>query len=127
MSEVKTKKEWQFIKHALRTESFKQALINSDFLAFLVSQQNPKKSEFNYRISDESFKFKLRSLSGQFNYTYQRMNYLTITYSSKALKIMAELCPPNPKVLLKATFTSRSCAWLKVRFILGSISGSSLK
>lgn len=43
------------------------------------------------------------------------------------LKIAEVLCPPNPKVLDKATFTSRSCALLKVKFNLLSNSGSSVK
>ena len=48
-------------------------------------------------------------------------------YPSKRLKTAAELCPPKPNVLLKATFTSLSWASLKVRLIRLSISGSSLK
>ena len=50
-----------------------------------------------------------------------------LAYPSKRLKTAAELCPPKPNVLLKATFTSLSWASLKVRLIRLSISGSSLK
>jgi hypothetical protein len=43
------------------------------------------------------------------------------------LNIIEALCPPKPKVLLKAAFTERFCAELKVRFSCESISGSSVK
>src|SRR5690606_26050650 len=43
------------------------------------------------------------------------------------LKITEALCPPNPKVLLKAALTFRCCATLKVKFNLGSSWGSSVK
>ena len=41
------------------------------------------------------------------------------------LKITVALCPPNPNVLLKAKLIWRSFAWLNVKSILGSTSGSS--
>ena len=42
-------------------------------------------------------------------------------------KITEVLWPPNPKVLLRAAFTVRFWALLKVKFSFGSISGSSVK
>ena len=39
-------------------------------------------------------------------------------YSVYFLKMTHALCPPKPKVLDNATFTSRSCALLNVKFRL---------
>ena len=50
-----------------------------------------------------------------------------IIYGLYFLIMIDALCPPKPKVLLKAAFTSLSCALLKVKFNFGSKAGSSVK